>query len=75
MLFDLTHNAGELGGLNISLSEARQLEEWEADGLLRRLRQVQRRIAEAKSGKTSLGGVEEEEDAFLQGSEQLLQEE
>lgn len=74
MLFELTYQAGELGGLNISLTEAKQLEEWEAEGLLRRLHQTQRRVAEAKAGKNSLGGVDED-DAFSLGMEQLLEEE
>lgn len=61
MLFSLVHNSGELGGLNLSLTEALSLEEWEADGLLRRLGYVQAKIAAAKAGEKGVGGIEEED--------------
>jgi hypothetical protein len=69
VVFALIYQAGELGGLNIDVDQAKQLEEWEAEGMLRRLHQVQSKMAEAKGGKTSLGGIDEE-DAFETGSEQ-----
>ena len=65
MLFELIHRPAELDCLGLSLTEAKSLEEWEAEGLLRRLHAVQKRTADRKSGRGGIGGVEDDfEDAF-----------
>lgn len=75
MIFELTHRPPETDCLGMTLSEARELEEWEAQGLLQRLRAMQKMTAAAKEGKHSLGGIDGEdlEEVFSRdGTEEEL---